>query len=1543
MLNLRKLSLRRSLLLHSLFTGGLGVVLVCAGFLVYDLQQYRVKKVSGLRSTADMVRANSDAALLFDDPDAGAELLSALRTQPEIRAAALYHSDGQLLASYLRKDLTGKRTLPMQPAEGVEWGRDSVMIWQTVYVEAKPVGTLYLEADNSDLREAVVLYIWTAGVMGLICLLIVYPLSARLSRKISRPIYDLAWIARLVASGKNYSLRSPDLGGEELGQLGADFNYMLEEMERRDAALREIRDSLEVRVAERTAALREAEEKYRGIFEDAIVGIFQTTPDGRYLSANSALARLYGFDSPQDLMATRMDIGGQGYVDPRRREEFKQLMEVQRIVEGFEYEVIRKDGSRIWFSENARAVCDAGGALAYYVGTVEDITARRRAEEDLRERTTFLNTLITENPIGIVVANAQGAIEMANPAFRKLFGYENEELSGRLLDALVAPGELRKEADEITGTVLTGKPFHSTIQRRRKDGQLVDVEAYGVPLVVNGVSRGQFGMYKDIRQQVAAEKALRQSEELFRTLSAAAPVGIIRMDAKGHLLYANDRIVEMVGRPREEGLGSGWLESVHPEDRERVANIWPRVAESRGILQDTSRYVNSRGEIGWVDAYLKALFAEDGALEGFIVMLQEVTERRQAEEQLRERTAYLDTLITSNPLAIVVTDARGEIEMSNAAFHKLFGYEKDEVQGKSLDDLVAPGILREKAGQLTGAVLAGQTVHARLPRRRKDGQLVDVEAYGVPLVLDGEMHGQFSIYKDITQQAAAEKALRQSEELFRTLSAAAPVGIFRTDEDGHCIYLNERLREMMGLSLEEALGHGWEKSIHLEDRERIARRVSGTPGQDTVALEAHRYRTPDGREGWAEGYMKALFAEDGLSSGYVGIVQDVTERRQAEKELREAKEAAEAANRAKSDFLAHMSHEIRTPMNGILGMTELALETDLSSEQHDYLSMVKSSADALLNIINDILDFSKIEAGKIELEHIPFSLHECIEDALQPLSIRAQEKGLDLGWEVGAEIPDEMVGDPTRLRQVLLNLAGNGVKFTKRGEVSIQAQLVVNDPNGLAVKFTVADTGVGILPEKQRKVFEAFAQADMSTTREYGGTGLGLSISTRLVHLMGGKIEVESEPGKGSRFFFTAHFGKTCNRARTGSCTPDEAILPGKRVLAADDSAVNRRLLEQLFKRWKMDARLAESGREALELFRQAEEEGAPFDVCVLDFHMPGMDGLQLAARIREIARNKPPVLLMLASSDLSGVRRECEQAGIQYTMCKPIRMCVLCTALNDALRPRLPEQRLPTGKSHVAAGSGLRILLVEDNPVNQKLAVRILEKSGHRVAVANNGREAVARTAAEEFDLVLMDMQMPVMGGLEATQRIREREQRSGLHVPIVAMTAHVLKKDKERCREAGMDGYTSKPIRPMDMEAEMRRVLEAVDPRAPGTGHPGDSVNAGDLLDRVDGDRALVADLLGMFRQDYPKHLQALRDAQARGAAEEIESGGHALKGMLANLAAQKACKLAAELEEMGKRRETSGAAAALAALEQELRRVETALEFLAQGVQVENSRSR
>ena len=1282
-------SLRSCLLVFTMFTSGLAVALVCAGFLAYDLRQYREMRLEELQSTAEMLGANSSAALLSDDPAAEAQVLQALRLAPEIRAAALYKADGHLFASYLREDVKGEFT-PAPAPPGVVWGPNLVRLGQAVQREGKPAGMLYLEADLHDLRQRMNRYAWTVGVMALIGLFVVYLLSAALSRLLTRSIQDLASTVRLVAAGKNYSLRAPPLPGKELLQLGADFNHMLEEIERRDAALCEARDTLEHRVAERTAALREAEKKYRGIFEDAIVGIFQITPDGRYLSANPALARLYGFASPQELMATRQDIAGQAYVNPQRREEFKRLIEEQKIVESFEYEVLRKDVSRMWFSENARAVCDAAGTMPYYVGTVEDITARKRAEEELRERTTYLHTLITENPIAIVVANAQGEIELTNPAFRKLFGYQDEELSGKLLDDLVAPGDLKKEAGEITDTVLMGKTIHARLSRRRRDGQLVDVEAYGVPLVVNGVTRGQF-----------------------------------------------------------------------------------------------------------------------------------------------------------------------------------------------------------------------------------------------------------ALYNDITQQAAAERALRQSEELFRTLSAAAPVGIFRLDAEGYCVYANERLVEMAGITLEEALGHGWQKSIHPDDRDRIVRSLGNIAGQGAIPLETHRYRTLGGKEVWAEGYMKALFAEDGAISGYMGIIEDVTERLQAAEQLRKAKEAAEAANRAKSEFLANMSHEIRTPMNGILGMTELVLETGLSPEQREYLRMVKSSADALLEIINDILDFSKVEAGKIELEHVSFSLHECIEDTLQPLILRAREKGLELGWEINADVPDELVGDPMRLRQVLLNLAGNGVKFTKEGEVTIQAEAVENIPEGVAVKFTVADTGVGIPPEKQKKVFDAFAQADMSTMREYGGTGLGLSISAQLVRLMGGEIQVESEPGQGSRFFFTVRFGKACNRARPGSCTLAGALLAGKRVLGVDDSAINRRLLEQLFKRWKMEGRLASNGKEALELFRQADERGEPFDLLVLNYHIPGMGGLELAARLREMARHKPPAVVLLSSSLVPAEPQEFARLGIRHTVLKPVRMCVLCDALNDALQGGEPREQRRAGRKQAAKGGSLRILLTEDNPVNQKLAQRLLEKSGHGVSMAHNGQEAVERSAAEEFDLLLMDVQMPGMSGLEATQRIREREQHTGSHLPIIAVTAYARKGDRERCLDAGMDGYIAKPIRRSDLEAEISRVLKTgkQDRQAPEA--QAGSVDAEELLGRVDGDRGFLAELLEMFRLDYPKQLQALREALAQGAAEAVQRSGHALKGMLSNLAAQPGRDLAAQIEEMGKNRELQRLAPVLAGLELELRQVERALEHLSQGVQVEDSR--
>jgi PAS domain S-box-containing protein len=913
-----KLSLVQKLLLFSMLTSGVGLALFCVGFLSYDLHDFRDKKVRDLNFTADLLSSNANSALASDDVAVGSEVLEAMRVHSGIRTAVLYKVDNQVLASYLRQDLTGKYAPPKEPPGGVIWTPNSLCFSETVFLKGKAVGTIYIEDDLNDVHARTVHFVWTSGIMVLASLFFVYLFSWRLHWTIARSIKDLAGITQQVALGNDYTLRVVPRGTDEIGNVIRSFNQMLDRIRERDAALQDSNSQLEVHVKKRTQQLE------------------------------------------------------------------------------------------------------------------EEVNDRRRAEDALYEERRVIRALIDNVPDFMYVKDLQSRFLVANASLARSLGQQD-------------PAAMLHKTD--------------------------------------------FDFY--------------------------------------------------------------------PQD----------LAEA--YFQDDQNVLRSR----------QPLFNR-------------------------------------------------EEECTNA--------------------------------------------------------------------------------------------------------------------------------------------HG-----------------------DSIFLLTTKVPLLDNR---------------GDATGIVGIGRDISKRRVAEREMQAAREAAESASRAKSEFLANMSHEIRTPLNGVMGMTDLALDTELTPEQREYLETVKMSSDSLLNVINDILDFSKIEAGKIDLEAVDFNLRDSLEATLRTLALRGDEKGLELLCDIAPEVPEVVQGDSSRLRQVLVNLMGNAIKFTDKGEVALKVQLEAADGDNRLLRFTVSDTGIGIPPEKLKLIFDPFTQADTSTTRRYGGTGLGLTISSRLVSMMDGKIWLESELGRGTQFHFTVRFKHSGGKVPIATNAPAD-FLRGVKVLVADDNRTNLRILEAMLSRWQMNSRSVESGDDALAELSAAQQAGDPYALILTDMNMPGMDGFTLIERIRQMPELFTATVMMLTSAGHRGDAERCRDLGVSAYLLKPIRQSELHEAITRVLGSRGHQRPAPlvtryTLQNPYAPTEALRILLAEDNLVNQRLAKRLLEKRGHSVVVAANGREALAALEKESYDLVLMDIQMPEMNGMEATAQIREKEKLTGEHQPVVALTAHAMKGDQELCLAGGMDGYLAKPIRALELD---------------------------------------------------------------------------------------------------------------------------------------------
>ena len=786
------------------------------------------------------------------------------------------------------------------------------------------------------------------------------------------------------------------------------------------------------------------------------------------------------------------------------------------------------------------------------------------------------------------------------------------------------------------------------------------------------------------------------------------------------------------------------------------------------------------------------------------------------------------------------------------------------------------------------------------------------------------------------------KELEGSEERYRKIIGSAFDAFLGVSEKGMISDWNAQAAATFGWTAEEAIGRPVEDFIQFDQETANGQSLlSLIRGRSDDPLHGQRLeltgRHKSGVLFPAEMSISAIVI--GTGAFFAAFVHDVTERKLAARQMEEARQAAEAASRAKSEFVANMSHEIRTPLNGVIGMTDLALETELTREQREYLETVRLSADSLLSVINDILDFSKIEAGKVELEEMRYDIRECLELTLKTLAMRADEKGLELLCDISPSIPDAVLGDSGRLRQIVTNLIGNAIKFTSEGEVALHL-VAENSARGESeLHFTISDTGIGIAPDKLETVFHSFSQADTSTTREYGGTGLGLTISRRLVEIMGGRIWIESELGKGSHFHFSVPLRVADALPKTPEIDAVYETLRNAKVLIIDDNRTNRRILEGLLTAWGMLPTAVSDGYSALDHLAAASKIGQHYRLIITDMHMPKMDGFGVVHKIQQNTNLPATTIIMLSSGGHRGDAARCQDLGIAAYLLKPVRQTELREVITRSLgghtlkaTPQMITQTVL--RADHSLHPPLNLLLAEDNLVNQKLASRLLEKRGHTVEVVDNGLEALKATERRLFDLVLMDVQMPEMDGITATARIRDRERSTGIYQPIIAMTALVMQGDRDRCLAARMDGYLSKPLRPSELDEVLdiysaRKHKQSQVPAADSVMTA--ALNVPELLDRVDGDVSFVAELADIFRKEYPRQMDALRTCIEQGEPDSLKRNAHALKGALANLSAIRAASLAATLERIGASAELSVASVTFDQLSAELPHVIEALHEL------------
>ena len=1194
----------------------------------------------------------------------------------------------------------------------------------------------------------------------------------------------------------------------------------------------------------------------------------------------------------------------------------------------------------------------AGGVQLAFLAALGWLTtahlqeARRRALE-LR-RTEHLNHRLAETSGDCVtVLSSAGLVLSINSTGAKAFGIHTPEGKATVLWADLwkgAPRELAMAAFEKAR-----QEGESTFQGERQSpagGQTWWAVKIARIAGEDGAPERLIAVGRDLTSRAHAEEAVRTaqeqaeqalsaSEERFQAFMDRSPVLAFIKDENGRYIFMSQRMEKQFGFSTGEMFGR--------TDRDWLS------AETARLLGENERAVLAGDE----PAKLIELVAGAGSegtewqLMSFPIktadgrmliggMGIDVTRQKRAEQAIEQCGIQFRDLFEEAPVAVHEIDTAGRLSRVNGTELALLGYTVEEMIGRFVWDF----IVEEDAARSIALEIAGDAPEETRQRtfRKKGGGRVPMLVRN-KLVRDsaGKITGLRSTLQDISALKRIEADLREAEEKYRSIFEHAIEGIFQSTQEGSYMSVNPALAEIFGYAspdeMMRSVTHiGRQLYVDPNRRQQFATLIAE---KDSVRDFESEVRRRNGSVIWVSERARAVRDIDGKLLYYEGTVEDITARRQAEATIRQTRDTALESARMKSEFLANMSHEIRTPMNGIMGMAGLLLDMDLTPKQRDFAQTISSSAESLLTIINDILDFSKIEAGMMTFEEIDFDLASVVEGAVELLATRAASKGIELASLVASNIPTQLRGDPGRLRQVLTNLVANAVKFTSAGEVVVRAELIDESDHEIALRFRVTDTGIGIEPSVQSQLFQAFVQADGSTTRKFGGTGLGLAISRQLVERMGGKIGVESAEGKGSTFWFTARLVKQPGHVMKNAPRPE---IQNKRVLLVDDNATSRQILHHLTSAWGIADQQAATGIEAVTLLGRAAARGQPFEAVVLDAQMPGMSGFDLARTIKSDPRLQSPRLIMLTSLDRCDDAEAMQDAGIDALLTKPLKQSALRHCLIEMLSTSHSSREVKAGlvvlerKRSAAAANvpKLRILIAEDNVVNQKVALHQLQKLGYLADVVDNGRAALDALEISHYDLVFMDCQMPQLDGYAATRRLREWE-RSGRKTWVVAMTAHSLEGDREKCLAAVMDDYVSKPVKIEDLHGAIQRYLGLRDiGKDPDQPTPIDlnAIESFRDLDGAGGDELLVK-LIDVFLENTPKILAEARAALTNHASPQLARAAHTLKGSCSNFGADRMRTACQQLESLANRGAIDGAEELLVAVEREFSYVRVALE--------------